>query len=278
MTTPSTFRLAVAQPLCQPGDIATNLARMEPMIAEAAAGGARLVLFAECGVTGYRPGSPALVPGDGNWERLREMARRHAIVIVPGFFEREGSKIRNSQGAFFPDGAVVVQRKTRLSPVEEALPEFVPGPAKRTLFEIDGVRCAIAICADDGIPGLRDDLAREGVQLLLLPTAGCGPRELGFTQASLDDPEVFDRYLEKEESVIFSRDVIRQCRAYRMALACCNQMADNGVDYFHPGHSMIVDASGGLAALIPGSFIFEHIRPRLALAEIQVSAPAQPRA
>jgi hypothetical protein len=51
-------------------------------------------------------------------------------------------------------------------------------------------------------------------------------------------------------------------------------MADNGVDYFHPGHSMIVDASGELVGLIPGAFVFEHLRPRVVVGEIR---PQEPR-
>jgi len=268
------FRLAVAQPLCLPYDIAANLQHMDPLVEEAAAGGARLVLFAECGVTGYRPDSPRIIIGDETCERLREMSRRNGTVIAAGFLELDGRKVHNTHGVFFPDGDIVFQRKTRLSAIEEAIPEFSPGEEKRVVFEVGGVRCAIAICADAGLPNLREDLVKEGVQLLLLPTAGCGPRELGFTEASLDAADVMERYLRKAGSVVFSPDAIRTCRAYRMAMASCNQMADNGADYFHPGHSMIVDASGELVALIPGSFVFEHLRPRLAIGEI---CPCPPR-
>ncbi len=270
------FRLAVAQPLCLPYDIAANLRHMEPLVAEAAAGGARLVLFAECGVTGYKSDSPRILIGDETTERLREMSRRYGTVIAAGFFELDARRVRNTHGVFFPDGDIVLQRKNRLSGIEEDISDFLPGEEKRVVFEVDGVRCAIAICADAGIPNLREDLAKEGVQLLLVPTAGCGPRELGFTEASLDAEDVMEHYLRQAESVVFSRDAIRNCRAYRMAMASCNQMADNGADYFHPGHSMIVDASGELVALIPGSFVFEHLRPRLALGEIRVGPPRLP--
>jgi len=117
-------------------------------------------------------------------------------------------------------------------------------------------------------------LARQGVQLHLIPTAGCGPRSLGFSESSLDDPAVLENYIKKAATVVFSEGAIRDCRRHGMAMASCNQMADNGVDYFHCGHSMIVDATGELVALIPGSFIFEHLRERVAMGAIH---PRQPR-
>ena len=59
----------------------------------------------------------------------------------------------------------------------------------------------------------------------------------------------------------------------RVAMASCKQMADNGRDYFHPGHSTIVDSTGELVGLIPGSFIFEHLRPRVVVGEIHPKLP-----
>jgi len=270
------FPLAVAQSLCQPHDIEGNLTRMEPLVEQAAAGGARLVLFSECGVTGYTADSPRIFAGDDAYKRLQRMAEHRGIVIVAGFLEQDREGIRNTQGVFYPDGRVILQHKTRPAAVEGGISGFVPGDGKQIVFEVEGLRCAIVICADTGIPDLYPNLAHDGVQLILIPTAGCGPRHLGYTEASLEDDLVFQRYLVDAESVVFSRDGISNCRAYRLAMASCNHMADNGVDYFHPGHSMIVGASGELAALIPGSFVFEHLRPRLAIGSIHPETPRIP--
>ena len=267
------FIIAVAQSRCWPGDIAGNIDRMRPLIAEAAQAGARLVLFAEAGVTGYTPTCPTLTIGDTHCLELQALAKQFRLVIVAGFMERNGAHIHISQGAVFPTGQFVVQRKARPGPPEQHIPNWQPGPDERVVFTVAGVRCAIAICADTGIPDFRNTLARQGVELLLLPTAGCGPRSWGLSEASLDDPQQLDEYVKKAATVVFSGDAIRDSRRQRMALATCNQMADNGVDYFHPGHSMIVDSTGELVALIPGCFVFEHLRARVAWGVIHPQKP-----
>ncbi len=47
------IRAAVAQFEARDGDKAYNLARIDALTAQAAAGGAKLVLFHECSITGY---------------------------------------------------------------------------------------------------------------------------------------------------------------------------------------------------------------------------------
>ena len=47
------LRVAVAQPLVTPGDVPKNIQAMQPLVAEAAGRAAQLVMFSECGITGY---------------------------------------------------------------------------------------------------------------------------------------------------------------------------------------------------------------------------------
>jgi len=251
---------------------------MEPLIRQAAGGGARLMLFSESGVTGCealeRTWKQAVVLGDATCRRLQQLARDYRMVIAAGFIEREGAAHHNTHGVFYPDGTLVVQRKACVTPVEKDIPNMQGGTTDRALFEVDGVKCAISICADSGQPDLLNRLARLGVQLHLIPTAGCcAGRSLGFAEAELDDAKRLEEYLAKAETVVFSRDAIRWSRLHRIAMACCNQMADDGTVYFHCGHSMIVDTTGELIGLIPGSFVFEHLRPRVVWGDIHPKAP-----
>lgn len=270
-----TLTVAIGQSLCFPGDVTGNLDRMEPLLRQASAAGARLALFGEGGVTGYSSSpecvATAVVPGDATWQRLQAMAREHNLTIVAGFWEREGEAIYNSQGAFAPDGEVAVQRKSmKVYPnhAEFGVPGYREASADRVLFEVDGIRCAISICADSGEEGLHDKLKALGVQLHLVPTAGCGPRHLGFAEAELDDPERFEAYLKAADTVVSVTRAVPEVRKSGIPLVACNQMADDGVSYFHPGHACIIDRTGEVVALIPGSFVFEHLRPRVAWGEI----------
>lgn len=269
--------VAVAQPFCVPGDVAGNLARMEPLVRRAREEGARLVVFSEGGVTGYeaaeRSVSRAVTLGDATCARLHAMAARYGATIAAGFIEREGARRHISHGIFSPDGKLVVQRKYGMATVEKAIPGCGAGPEEREVFEVDGVKCALAICADFGIKDLWSRVARQGVQLLLMVSAGCGKRAFGFSEKELDDPAKRAEWIKRTETVLSMGPSLGLCRQHRIALACCNQMADDGVAYFHPGHSGIVDSTGELLALIPGVCVFEHLRERVAVATIHPQAP-----
>ena len=269
--------LAVAQPFCVPGDVEGNLARMEPLVRRAVAEGARLVVFTEGGVTGYeaaeRSFGRAVTLGDATCARLHAMAAQHGVAIAAGFIERVGERRHITHGVFFPDGKLAVQRKFGMATVEKGIPGCVAGPEERTVFEVDGVKCAIAICADFGIKDLWNRIARQGVQLLLMCSAGCGKRSFGVSEKDLDDPAKRLEWVKRTETVLSFGPLLGLCRQHRIALGCCNQMADDGVGYFHPGHSGIIDSTGEMLALIPGVCVFEHLHERLAVATIHPQSP-----
>jgi hypothetical protein len=53
---------------------------------------------------------------------------------------------------------------------------------------------------------------------------------------------------------------------FNLAVAACNQCGwDEATGYFHPGGSSIVDRTGEVTAVIPPRFVFEHLRPDLAV-------------
>jgi len=255
------IKIAVAQPYCVPGDIDGNLARMEELLLPLAERGAQLALFSEAGVTGYRADVPRVRANDPTWQRLSQMAARTGCAVVAGFVEASETGNHITQGCFHPGGRVDIQRKHRAAAVEEAMEDFVAGPFERTVFSVGGVRCAIAICADFGGEALWQHLLDAGVELLLLPTAACGTRALGYSLSALDDPAKFETYLEREAGLYFSTEAVRDTRRIGIALATCNQMANDG-DYFHPGHSMVVSAAGQVLALLPGTLVFEFLHPR----------------
>lgn len=265
--TPDRLKIALAQPLAVPGDIAENLRRMTPLVASAAARGAELVLFSECGLTGYdlkgvairaavSLDDPILMP-------VAELARQHNIAIVNGLFEKLDGRVYNTSVAWLPDGQRMVQRKREVTPIEKEHGVVAEADAHR-IFEFKGFRFAILICSDNDVVGVFAHLARRGCDLVLGPTAGCGSDTKGFHQNDLRDPARLEAYLKASEGVCFANP--RRMLESSIAAAWCNQAGyDASTGYFHPGHSAIIDHTGEITALIPGRLIFEHLRPDLAL-------------
>lgn len=271
-----TLHVACGQILCQAGDIDHNLEQVERMSLMAGQLGARLILFPEAAVTGYllMPDvlGKALSSFGPEAERLVKIARERDIVIAAGTIERGEDALHVSHFIVFPDGNIIIQRKHSLTPKEKNA-EIVPGPEDRTLFEVDGVKCALLICADTGIKDINNKLVRQGVQLVLAPTAGGAGREFMHHEGDLDDPELRRKYLESMEKVCFVGKGLENCWKRRTALMATNLSGDDGHSNYHPGHSMIIDGRGMLHSLIPGEYIVEYLRPQMIHNEILVQEP-----
>ena len=186
------LKIGVAQPMVLPGQVEENIRRMEPLVAEAAGRGAKLVVFSECSVTGYDLKGVGLAAAvslsDPRLATIDAMAQRYDVVIVAGFFERDGQTLYNSAAAFFPDGQRAVQRKHAMGGFENDVKTITPAPRARTIFDVDGFRCAILICADNGIPGIQAELAQQHCDVIIAPTAGLGDIRYVFHQSELTDP------------------------------------------------------------------------------------------
>jgi predicted amidohydrolase len=80
-----------------------------------------------------------------------------------GFFENDAGSIFNSKLIARPDESLRSARKHVLT-ASELFAEITPGHREREVVEINGVRCALIICADGGIEGLSEDLQRQGAE------------------------------------------------------------------------------------------------------------------
>ncbi|BGO88643.1 hypothetical protein NBRC10512_003471 [Rhodotorula toruloides] len=130
------FRVAAAQIEAVFYDAQANLARILATIEEAAAGGARLVVFSELALSGYPfhiwalpygeqvpliTGfyTKAAVEADGpEMESIRACCIKNSIRAVVGFSERDGGSLYMSQWLVGPEGDVVVRRKFRPTSME----------------------------------------------------------------------------------------------------------------------------------------------------------------
>jgi apolipoprotein N-acyltransferase len=147
------LKVAVAQPLVTPGDIQGNITRMEPMLAEAVKHGSDLVVFSECGITGYDykgvSASSAIPQNDPALDKVSDLAKKYQIAVIAGFHEKDGNNLRNSAMVFYPDGKRTLQRKHRIQDPEMGIAPVTPGPRERVLFNLKGFTCAVLICSDD---------------------------------------------------------------------------------------------------------------------------------
>jgi predicted amidohydrolase len=266
---------ACGQIVCRPGDMDHNLDQIEDLTAQAAKAGADVILFAEGAITGYVFTDHVLEAAptaDGAvMRRLRKISRTHRIAVAAGTIERSRRGLHVSHFVAFPRAKPIVQRKHRLTPTEQKV--AIAGPERRTLFKVKGVTCAIAICADSGIPDLHNKLARRGCQVYMGPCAGGGPRRHRRTPEDLEDPKLRKRYLSDMKKVCYVGDAIDQCVRHHMALVSVNLAGDDGIDHYHPGHSTIIDSRGRLVALRPGEYVADFLRPQLIQGQIMVQKP-----
>jgi nitrilase len=185
-------RVAVVQAGAIPFDLERGLAKAETLLAEAAATGAKLVLFPEAFLTGYpkgedfgtRLGSRTLegralfrryyenaidVPGPAT-ERLGEAARQHNVWLVVGVIEREGGTVYCTALFFSPDGRLAAKhRKLMPTALERIIWGYGDG-STLPVIETGFGRTGAVICWENYMPLLRTAMYAKGVQIYCAPT------------------------------------------------------------------------------------------------------------
>jgi predicted amidohydrolase len=275
--TEQSIHVACGQIVCRTGDIAGNLAQIETLSSEAAAAGARLCLFGEGAITGYALTDEVLSAAptaDGPVaQELSAIAARLGIWVVAGTMENAADGARHvSHFIAQPDGPLLVQRKHMLT-ARELDAGLVRGGEERLAFAVDGARAAVIICADSGMRGIHSRLAAQGCQLCLHPSAGGGARECMCHPEDLEDPDRLDAYVDLMEKVCFAGGVMRTAARHRMAIVTVNLAGDDGIDHYHPGHSILVDCRGRCVALLPGEYVVDYLRPQIVHGEVLLGEP-----
>ena len=262
---PQVLKVAIAQPLVEPGDVRGNIDRMAPLVAEASKQEAQLVVFSECGITGYDlkgVGAKAAIPlSDPALDRVAKMAKKHDIVVLAGFHEMLGKDPYNSAQIFYPCGRRVLPRKHLVLDLEKSIAPVQCAPVDRELFEIDGFRLALLICSDAGIPNIFDKLAADGCDGVIVNTAGGGDAKSGVHQAALSDPKLRKKTAFRATTCL-APSIVEQCIRLNCAQIACNQSGWNPeTGYFQIGGSSIIDRTGEVTAVIPARVVFEYLRP-----------------
>ncbi|MDQ0394468.1 carbon-nitrogen hydrolase family protein [Labrys monachus] len=168
--------LAVAQVPSVLGDVEANLEALTGYMADAAARGARLVVFPECFLSGYMfedresAWRSAIAADDAPMQRIAAECARLDIEIVVGFLERRGGRLHNSAALLGPQGIIGIHRKQHLPFLGGDRFVDEPEEAGLSLFDTRAGRLGIAICYEIRFPEVMRTLALEGADLVALPT------------------------------------------------------------------------------------------------------------
>lgn len=291
------FHIAIASTMSKPADVSGNLSQIAEFAKRAGKDGADVLVTPEMSASGYGPYPDVIetaeLAGKGPiYLGLAAMAKESGVVVTAGFVEKADAKRHLSHYIVYPDGNFVVQRKHRVTLAERPLdpgvelipPDYVNAPPAdpadpgqpKTLnfktFEVKGVRCAMVICMDGGIPSLFDRLRELGVECILLAAGAGGRREDRVTSEELRTEAGRDKYAKWLEMTFFpGKSTVADCIRTGMALAAVNMCGYDGRKQYHMGHGTITTPMGEVPALIHGLPNLDRQRAMYAHAEIDLS-------
>lgn len=190
---PAVVRVAVVQAGAVPFDAAGCVAKAIRLLADAAAAGAKVVVFPEAFITGYPKGlhfglvvgardpvgrdefrryldAAIDVPGPET-QQLGDAAARHGTYVVIGVIEREGGTCYCTVLFFGPDGSLLGKhRKLMPTALERMIWGFGDGSTLTAVSSPYGPIGAV-ICWENYMPLLRTAMYAKNVALYCAPTA-----------------------------------------------------------------------------------------------------------
>lgn len=171
------------------GEKEVNYRRAEPLIREAAAHGADLVVTTECFLDGYAIRDKAIpddawralaeeIPNGSFVRRLCALADELNVYLVAGMVERAGDRTYNTAILVAPDGRVV--GKYHKQSLGHELPRNTPGDAS-PVFDTPFGKVGLIICADRREADIVRRIAEKGTSLIICPSGGMwGPEKNDF--------------------------------------------------------------------------------------------------
>ena len=171
----TTLQIAVAQLNPVVGDIAGNGQRIIDAMAEGQARGAQLLLTPELSLCGYPPEDLLLRPDffQACRDAIESIAARTGdMAVVVGFpdFDDVG---RYNAAAVMQGGRIVARCRKQRLPNYAVFDEkrYFDSAAEPCVFELDGVRFGLMICADMWVPGPSEKLRAAGAEVMLVINA-----------------------------------------------------------------------------------------------------------
>ncbi len=170
------MKIAIAQLNATVGDLDGNADRLLEFAQQAADQGATLLLAPELALCGYPPEDLALRPDfyAESARVLNHLASRlpAGLAVLLGHPLAEGEARYNAASLLQDGGISATYRKQKLPnhTVFDELRTFTPGH-EAVVFELDGVRFGINICADIWEPGTATQARNAGAEILLVLNA-----------------------------------------------------------------------------------------------------------
>jgi predicted amidohydrolase len=247
-----------------PASHATALAHVLPLVREAAAGGARLIVTPE-GTNILQKHRETLLPqltslaDDPVVNGLRQAARELGVWIDIGsvLVLREDGKVANRQVLVRPDGSVAaIYDKLHMFDVDLPTGEtaresetYEPGD-RAVVADVDGTKLGLTICYDLRFPALHRALAVAGATLITIPAA-------------------FTRPTGEAHWEVLMRARAIETGSYILAAAQGGFHEDGRGTW---GRSLVVEPWGKVIAKL------DHDEPGVLLADLDPAAPAKARA
>jgi predicted amidohydrolase len=257
------LKVATAQFEHRSGDKSYNLSVIDKLAAKAAAEGTQVIAFHECSITGYtfaRKLSKAqmlqlaeYIPSGESILKLREIARRHDIVVLAGLFEKdEDENLFKAYVCVDKNGLVAKFRK--LHPFIN--PHLIPGDSY-CVFDIHGWKCGILICYDNNIIENVRATKLLGADVIFMPhVTMCTPSTR--PGAGFVNPELWDNRENDPSSLRLEFDGMKgrgwlmkwlPARAYDNAVyVVFSNPIGMDDDQLKNGCSMIIDPFGDIVA------------------------------
>lgn len=186
------------------GDKEANFRRVEPLIREAAANGAKIVCTTECFLDGYAIADKSIpldeyrklgepIPDGKYCRRLAALAGELKIHLIAGMMEADGDERYNTAVLFGPDGQLV--GKYRKQKLGHELGRNTPGKVS-SVFDTPYGKIGVMICADRTDAGIVRRFCDNGADFLICPSGGMfGPKS--------NDHIVQARSKENQKYVVF---------------------------------------------------------------------------
>jgi predicted amidohydrolase len=171
------WKIAAVQMDCRLAETRVNLEAIRAHLREAVAGGARLVVFPECVLTGYCFTSKEEawphaepVPGPSTEILARDCRELNAWVVVGLLEARPADRAMfNACALIGPGGVAATYRKVHL-PFLGVDRFTTPGDRPFAVHDLGGLRVGMTICYDGSFPEAARCLMLQGTDLIVLPT------------------------------------------------------------------------------------------------------------